>query len=168
MPDLSPERIAELERLLAEATPGPWVADFESEDDGSGVWNIDGPGGSNVVTTGGYDGWFKGGVEEAADAALIVAAVDALPALLAELNRAWAAVKDEAAQTCAALEERAALLAERERQRTQAEGFIGVLRSNQDTLLHKVPRTEAVRLQLEVNLAALVSIRAALEGTHHA
>jgi hypothetical protein len=54
-----------------------------------------------------------------------------------------------------------ALLAERERLRAKVEGFVGVLRSNQDTLLHKVPRTEAVRLQLEVNLAA---IGAALEG----
>lgn len=31
----------------------------------------------------------------------------------------------------------------------------GAIRSTQDTLLHKVPRTEAVTLQLEVNRAAL-------------
>lgn len=37
----------------------------------------------------------------------------------------------------------------------KVETFRGVLLSNQDTLLHKVPRTEAVRQQLEINHAAL-------------
>ncbi len=43
-----------------------------------------------------------------------------------------------------------------------AEFAIGALRSNQDVLLHKVERNEAVRQQLEVNLAAIVALREAL------
>ena len=81
MPDLTPD-LAELERLLAEATPGPWQADEAtqtgqratvafpvvlSESTGEILLECDWGGDT--------------------DAALIVAAVNALPALLAERER---------------------------------------------------------------------------------
>ena len=69
--------LVSLRAALYKATPGPWETRFEAESDGSGVWGIDG-----IVETGGYDGMFKGGIDNDADAALIVAAVNALPALL--------------------------------------------------------------------------------------
>ena len=69
--------LVSLRAALNKATPGPWETRFEAESDGSGVWGIDG-----IVETGGYDGMFKGGIDNDADAALIVAAVNALPALL--------------------------------------------------------------------------------------
>jgi hypothetical protein len=39
---------------------------------------------------------------------------------------------------------------------------IGALRSNQDTLLHKVPRNEAIRLQLEQNRSAIEQLKEVL------
>lgn len=64
--------------LLASATPRPWPEAVQAVyDDDSGPWSIEG-----VIDTGGYDGWFQGGVETGPDAALIVAAVNEYEALL--------------------------------------------------------------------------------------
>lgn len=40
---------------------------------------------------------------------------------------------------------------------------LGALRSNQDVLLHKVPRTEVVREQLATNLTAIGVVKDALK-----
>ncbi len=60
--------------LLEDATPRPWQA----VPSGEGSFVID-PG---VVISGGYDGWFEGGIDSATDAALIVAAVNEYEVLL--------------------------------------------------------------------------------------
>jgi hypothetical protein len=71
---MTPEKIAELRRLLADATPGPWEIDDDGLD--RGIW---GRSGSVVVAT---------QIEDGQDAALIAAAVSALPELLDAAERA--------------------------------------------------------------------------------
>lgn len=77
-----------LRELLEAATPGPWITDPEDRDSviGAVEWGTDG----RVID--GIDVIYRMGVTE--DAALIVAAVNALPALLEEVetlraDRAW-------------------------------------------------------------------------------
>lgn len=77
-----------LAALIDKATPGPWRVDCVGEDEEMVMRTIHGKpsaGGSEVciVTTGSYDD-----ATEAKNAALIVAAVNALPALLDELAAA--------------------------------------------------------------------------------
>lgn len=64
---------AELRRLLAEATPGPWRTEV-----GGQVWSWVRPNGRRFVATTRY----RTHPEDAPNAALIVAAVNALPGLL--------------------------------------------------------------------------------------
>ena len=74
MSDLTPEMIAELERLLAEATPGPWSSEIS---------------GDGMYLNAGRIGLMAGihAKERPDDAALCAAAVNALPALIAERER---------------------------------------------------------------------------------
>ena len=87
MPDLAPEALAELRRLLADGTPGPW-----STVSGAGnVWHFRDEGAPIVVA--GHQR-----TPRVPDALLIAAAVNALPALLdaAEERDALAAERDAA------------------------------------------------------------------------
>ena len=101
MSDLTPETLAELRRLLDAATPGPWSSHdhgFPGQDEPSSIviysgerfdWEEVTHGEAAVAWT----GWDS---QEAIDAALIVAAVNALPALLdaaAERDRLAEAVE---------------------------------------------------------------------------
>src|SRR5690606_16577844 len=84
MPEpLTDERLAELERLCAEATPGPWRVRHlcsgcgPDEDEGAGLGlEIEGP----------PQPWHEGQFSRAADAQFIAAARDALPALITALR----------------------------------------------------------------------------------
>jgi hypothetical protein len=89
-------QIEEMEGLIAKATPGPWFA-------GEGINGVptdtmtiwpDAKGVGALIARTGYhpvwDGWFQQAHD---DAALIVAAVNALPALLAAAKRATAMEK---------------------------------------------------------------------------
>ena len=71
--------IPELRRLLAEATPGPWNDTGIKRDDGLLGWVITGDDGNDVCQT----------IEtyKTTNAALIAAAVNALPALLDAADR---------------------------------------------------------------------------------
>ena len=72
MPDLAPEALAELRRLLADGTPGPW-----STVSGAGnVWHFRDEGAPTVVAG------HQCAAPRVPDALLIAAAVNALPALL--------------------------------------------------------------------------------------
>ena len=77
MSDLPPEKVAELERLLAEATPGPWTWLREDTPPAPGFRF----GGEGALNESGY-------AFSAQDAALLVAAVNALPFLIAEARKA--------------------------------------------------------------------------------
>ena len=88
MPDLTPETVAELGRLLAEATPGPWEHDPSSSSIGHPTEFGDGE----------WDDFVCESLQDY-DADLIVAAVNALPALLAERER-LRAERDELLQRC--------------------------------------------------------------------
>ena len=90
-------QLAELRQLLAEATEGPWfVASREGDDEAWWIWaDRDEPFTVAQASYGGPDNRTDGEAEEA-DAALIVAAVNALPALLAaaeERDRLRAAIE---------------------------------------------------------------------------
>ena len=84
MPEpLTDERLAELERLCAEATPGPWRVRHlcsgcgPDDDEGAGLGlEIEGP----------PQPWHEGQFARAADAKFIAAARDALPAMIAEVR----------------------------------------------------------------------------------
>lgn len=81
MPDITPEEVAVLEGLLAKATPGPWalisfggpqIGNPETGDAVCTMWGSD----WNDPDTGKADPWRS-------DAALIVAAKNTLPSLIA-------------------------------------------------------------------------------------
>lgn len=80
---LTPEEIAELRRLASEATPGPWRAILPDEEDASVVLDDDGPGVAEIARMG------QAGAEfyDHKNASLIVAARNALPRLLNEIER---------------------------------------------------------------------------------
>ena len=80
MPDVTTD-IAELERLLAEATPGPWSSQHGYDEPELSIW----AGGHCLFADS-----FR--YARSADAALIAAAVNALPALLAERERLRGAI----------------------------------------------------------------------------
>lgn len=97
---LSDAQLAELEALLAKATPGPWHVQRYDEDDGSityEIWNDD----VERVLRINDDG---GNPRAKIDGDAIASAVNALPALLAEAKQARA---DVAAIRAAAFEEAA-------------------------------------------------------------
>lgn len=99
---LSDAQLAELEALLAKATPGPWHVQRYDEDDGSityEIWNDD----VERVLRINDDG---GNPRAKIDGDAIASAVNALPALLAEAKQARA---DVAAIRAAAFEEAAAI-----------------------------------------------------------
>ena len=80
MPDLTPEKLAELRRMLDAATPRPWIACEDEEevlivlDDDSNHWP--------VRYTAIARGFEQGDDYGLSDAMLVTAAVNALPALL--------------------------------------------------------------------------------------
>jgi hypothetical protein len=80
----------ELEAALAKATPGPWRVEVRGgQCGGTDEWWSE-----HDVVCGGQAGFTVGDDESAeADAALIVAAVNALPDLIAELRKHRAAVQ---------------------------------------------------------------------------
>jgi len=71
----------ELRRMLAEATPGPWVSLAEEFNDYYGVVSVAGSGVVEICREPEHD-------ERIADMALIAATVNALPALLAVVEAA--------------------------------------------------------------------------------
>ena len=74
MPDLTPETLAELRRLLAEATPRPWIAE---------VSGTTGPVVMDAQSVSAFDHVAKcPHYRGSADSELIAAAVNALPGLL--------------------------------------------------------------------------------------
>jgi hypothetical protein len=90
----APLNLARLRALLEAATPGPWTADLETLC--GRVW-VEGPvcQGHYIAEPlfrmrGGEIGRTAGNMQKQADAALIVAAVNALPALLGRVERAEA------------------------------------------------------------------------------
>jgi len=76
---LTPETLAELERLRADATPGPWVAEFSGKT-GPVVMDAES---RNALDHVAQCPHYRGH----SDAALIAAAVNHLPALIAEIKR---------------------------------------------------------------------------------
>ena len=92
MPDLTPEKLAELRRMLDAATPRPWMAcEDEDEvlivlDDDSNHW----PGRYTAIAR----GFEQGDDYGLSDAMLVTAAVNALPDLLDQLAAAEAALND--------------------------------------------------------------------------
>ena len=76
---MTPQQLTDLRKLLAEATPGPWNDTGIKRDDGLLGWVITGDDGNDVCQT----------IEtyKTTNAALIAAAVNALPALLDAADR---------------------------------------------------------------------------------
>ena len=80
MPDLTPETLAELRRLLAEATPRPWIAE---------VSGTTGPVVMDAQSVSAFDHVAKcPHYRGSADSELIATAVNALPGLLDALEKA--------------------------------------------------------------------------------
>ena len=89
------EEIAELRRLEAEATPGPWrhegcgeVVQLIEHDSVSGSWDYY-PGSADIASNAtDYHTGSEGGIYKADDAALIAAMRNAIPSLLSAAERA--------------------------------------------------------------------------------
>jgi hypothetical protein len=93
---ITPETLAQLEALAASATPGPW---HESEDEVHPAWRIVYAGGFNDLDVAHIPPWMT---HVEANAAYIVAACNAYPALSAALREAWARIaelEDQPART---------------------------------------------------------------------
>jgi hypothetical protein len=90
---LTTEKLDELERLEAEATPGPWMDDHEPEFCGADGYT------QTYLVIGGKT-WFSPtpdtadeSIQFTRDAKLIVALVNAAPAMLDEIDRLRAAIR---------------------------------------------------------------------------
>ena len=93
---MTPNELHELEGLLEKATPGPWEALYEAVgDEGDGVTDfgrITGYEPTGDFRSLGHPSHWRVDLTNSANAALIVAAVNALPSLLSDLREAreWA------------------------------------------------------------------------------
>jgi hypothetical protein len=85
IPLVADEELAELERLLAAATPGPWS--YETDDEGSSMGWICAPNEKYPGFSGEELFDVRGdSAQQFINAALIVAAINALPGLLARIR----------------------------------------------------------------------------------
>ena len=144
----------QLRALLAEATPGPWTESGRDVDHDRFVAEGKNPGdvaGLGCEIEGPPDGWLRGQFHRHADAALIVAAVNALPALFD--------VVEAAAETLPVLEY-AAVQARYTFDPLVRDGYAGGSSRHREMVEKGIAGTpSALTIQLE---AAVLRLRAAL------
>ena len=103
--DLTEARLAELEALLAEATPGPWQVESDERPRSNVQRCIEADGGNLVVAAArDYDVRTESIIPMRNNARLIVEARNALPALIAEIRKLRAQVVSHCERIAAASE----------------------------------------------------------------